>query len=212
MTTGLELIEGARLAALVGFAVAGLWTPGPNNILLARSGATFGFRRTVPHALGVALGFPIMLFAVAFGLGEIFRFEPVLREGVRAAGIAVLLYLSWKIATSRWKKTEGAAGRPFRFYEAVAFQWINPKAWVMAIGASAAFVTGGAPALESALCAVVFAAVGLSSAASWTAFGTAISRKLHTEARRRAFGVVMGILLAASAVGLVFQDMTAFGI
>lgn len=204
-------MEATRLATLVGFALAALWTPGPNNILLARSGAVFGFRRTVPHALGVALGFGAMLFAIALGMGEVFRSEPWLREGLRAFGIAVLLWLSWRIAFARWEKNGERRRRPFRFYEAVAFQWINPKAWVMVISVSAAYVTGVAPLQESLVCALVFTAIGLSSSTGWTVFGVGIGRLLDTEFRRRVFGVVMGLLLAGCALVLVLEDLSAIG-
>ncbi|MEO1121599.1 MAG: LysE family transporter, partial [Pseudomonadota bacterium] len=121
-------MEWERLLALAAFAFASTWTPGPNNIMLANSGATFGYRASQPHAFGVALGFPIMLFLIALGLGELFKASPVFRETLKWAGAALLLYLAWRIATAGRTKTAGG-GRPFTFVEAAGFQWINPKAW-----------------------------------------------------------------------------------
>lgn len=190
------------LAALAGFALASTWTPGPNNMMLAASGATFGFRRTLPHALGVALGFPVMLFLIALGLGEVFQRVPAIGTTLAWVGCAVMLWLAWRIATA------GAAGsrvrpRPLNFIEASAFQWVNPKAWVMSIGVSATFATGAHPVLEAAIAAGVFVLSGLGSANGWAAFGAGIGRMLGTGWRLRAFNMAMGALLAVSALWLV---------
>lgn len=189
------------IAALAGFALASTWTPGPNNMMLAASGATFGFRRTLPHALGVALGFPMMLFAVALGLGEVFKRAPMAGTILGWLGGAVMLWLAWRIATA------GAAGsrvrpRPLSFVEASAFQWINPKAWVMCIGVSATFASGARPFAEAALAAAIFALSGLGSAHGWAAFGAGLRRILGAGWRLRAFNLAMAILLAASALWL----------
>jgi len=207
VNAALAALSAERLLVLASFAIVALWTPGPNNLLLARSGATFGFWRTVPHGLGVAFGFAVMLFAVALGLGEVFQAQPLFREGLRFVGVAVMLYLSWKIASSRWRHAEGKSERPFRILEAVLFQWINPKAWAMIVGTSAIFVTGSHPMFESAVCALVFAVLGLTSASGWTLFGVGIGRALNSDLRKRAFNVGMGILLAITALALVFDDL-----
>ena len=202
-----EALDVARLTALAGFAFVTLWTPGPNNILLARSGAAFGFGRTIPHCAGVVLGFAAMMFILAYGLGEAFRAERALREAIRLAGVAVLLYLAWRIATGPWQESAATAARPFRFWGAVAFQWVNPKGWTMAVSVTGAFVTGAAPLIESAVCSAVFALVGITSSIGWTLSGVRIGRWLNSPDRRRAFGAVMGILLAGCAVLLVFEDL-----
>ena len=190
------------LVALAGFAFAGTWTPGPNNMMLASSGATFGFRRTLPHALGVALGFPLMLFLIALGLGEAFQRAPLFGTVLGWVGAAVMLWLAWRIGTA------GAAGsrvrpRPLTFAEASAFQWVNPKAWVMCIGVSATFASGEAPVIEALIAAGIFVVSGLSSANGWAAFGAGIGRMLGTGWRLRAFNAAMGLMLAASAIWLV---------
>ncbi|MGA1210069.1 MAG: LysE family translocator, partial [Gemmobacter sp.] len=119
------------LAALAAIAFASCWTPGPNNAMLASSGATFGLARTIPHLLGVALGFPVMAVIVGLFLGEAFQRSALLQEGLRWGGAALLLWVAWKIATAGGMGRAGAAARPLRLHEAAAFQWINAKAWVM---------------------------------------------------------------------------------
>ena len=192
------------LLALTGFAMAASWTPGPNNMMLAASGATFGWRATVPHAMGVALGFPVMIFLIALGLGEIFQRSAALRSGLAWGGFAVILYLGWRIAMAGAAKT-GARARPLNFIEAAAFQWINPKGWVMAIAAAATYASGGAPLRDAGVLAAVFLAVTVPGTQAWALFGTGIGRLLGTGARLRAFNVTMGLLLAASALLLVLD-------
>lgn len=195
-------METSTLLALGAYAVAGTWTPGPNNMMLAASGATFGYRPTLPHAMGVALGFPVMLFLIALGLGEVFEANPAFREGLAWAGMTVMLYLAWRIATAGPSKG-GRRSRPLSFLEASAFQWINPKAWVMAIGAAATYASGAAPLVEAAIAAGVFVLSGLGSANAWAAFGSGIGALLGTGWRLRVFNAAMGGLLALSAVWLV---------
>jgi threonine/homoserine/homoserine lactone efflux protein len=190
------------LLALTALAFASTWTPGPNNILLANSGAIFGFRPTLPHALGVALGFPLMLFLLSLGLGEAFARSEALREGLRWVGVVVLLWLGWRIATARRARGGAGRGRPFTFAEAAAFQWVNPKAWAMAVSTAAAFSTGAAPLREAALFAAVFVLSGLTSANGWAAFGAALRRALSSEPRLRAFNALMGGLIGLCALYL----------
>lgn len=192
------------LLALATFAIATTWTPGPNNFMLAASGATFGYWRTVPHALGVALGFPFMLFIVTLGLGEIFRTEPALHRIISWLGFAVMVYLGWRIATQS-APDKGGEARPLGFLGASAFQWVNPKAWVMAVGVAASFASGLRPTLEAAVVALVFVLVGLGSANAWAAAGAALQRVLGRGLRLRLFNVAMGALLALSALFLVIE-------
>ena len=190
------------LLALAGFALAAVWTPGPNNMMLAASGATFGWRRSVPHAMGVALGFPLMLFLIALGLGEVFQRSAALRLALSWGGFAVMLWLAWRIATAGPAKS-GTRARPLNFLEASGFQWVNPKAWVMAIAAGATYVRGAEPLVEAAIAAAVFVAAGLTSSQGWLVFGAAIGRVLGTGLKLRLFNGAMGLLLALSAFWLV---------
>ena len=190
------------LLALAAFALATVWTPGPNNMMLAASGATFGWRRSLGHAMGVAFGFPLMLFLIALGLGEVFQRSAELRLALSWVGFAVMLWLAWRIATAGPAKS-GSRARPLNFVEASGFQWVNPKAWVMAIGAAATYVRGAEPVLEAAIAAAVFTAAGLTSSQGWLIFGTAIGRLLGDGPRLRLFNGAMGLMLALAALWLV---------
>jgi threonine/homoserine/homoserine lactone efflux protein len=195
------------LIALMALAVASTWTPGPNNIMLAASGATFGYRATLGHAFGVALGFPVMVFVLALGLGEAFGRSEAMREGLRWAGVAVLLWLAWRIGSASRAKAEAGRSRPLSFVEAAGFQWINPKAWMMAVSIPAAVVTGLHPAREAAICAGVFLLSGLGSSQAWAVFGAALRRWLADDRQLRAFNAAMGLSVAASAVYLAVADL-----
>lgn len=191
------------LAALAAFAFASTWTPGPNNMMLAASGASFGWRATLPHALGVALGFTLMVFLIALGLGEVFERSPALRTGLAWTGFAVMLWLAWRIAAADPTRPGAGRPRPLRFHEAAAFQWVNPKAWAMAIAVSAAYVRGRNPVAEAAVVAGVFLAAGLTSSQAWAVFGAGMARVLGTPGRVHAFNRLMAALLALSALWLV---------
>lgn len=188
--------------ALFALALTAAWTPGPNNLMLAASGANFGLRRTAPHMLGVALGFPVMIFAVAMGLGAAIAASPGLREAMRWAGAALLLWFAWRIATAG-KASAGRRSRPLSFIEAAGFQWINPKGWAMALATTAQFVTGAAVVTESLICAFAYLVAGLGSSLVWAGFGVGLGRVLSTEARLRAFNVTMGLLVAGFVVFLL---------
>ena len=125
------------MLALSAFAFVTSITPGPNNLMLLASGMNYGFARTVPHMLGISVGFGVMCLAVGFGLHELFTRHPVVYEVMKWAGVAYLLYLAWRIATAGVvSDAKGSArGKPLTLWEAAAFQWINPKAWAMAVSA-----------------------------------------------------------------------------
>lgn len=195
------------LPAFVAFAFASLFTPGPNNIMLTASGANFGFRRSLPHILGVDVGFSFMTFAVGMGLGAAFEAAAVIQEIMRWLGAAFLVYLGLRIAMARRADGGDAGARPFRFYEAAAFQWVNPKAWAMAVGAYAAFAPPGvAPEIAAGAFAAIFFFVGLMSSTMWTVFGVGVGRLLDTPLKLRVFNVTLGTLTIAS-VALLFVDL-----
>ncbi|PKP75780.1 MAG: hypothetical protein CVT84_01465 [Alphaproteobacteria bacterium HGW-Alphaproteobacteria-6] len=189
--------------ALLALAVATLFTPGPNNAMLAASGANFGFRPTLPHLFGVALGFPLMLLIVGLSLGGLFQSSAILREGLRWGGAALLLWIAWKVATSGGIGSNGAAARPMRFLQAVGFQWINPKAWSMAVAATSQFIRPDAAVLTASLVAGTFLTLGLCSASTWTWGGQAIARWLTSDRHLRVFNLIMAGLIVASVAGLV---------
>ena len=189
------------LGPLITFAVATSVTPGPNNIMLTASGANFGFRRTIPHLLGVAIGFTIMVATIGLGLSEIFERFPAIHQVLRYGGSAYLLYLAYRIATAAPAARDSAqtAARPLGFLQAALFQWVNPKGWMMAVGAISTYTTvGGDLMLESVAIALIFGAIGLPSAALWAALGAAIGRLLQARWALRAFNIAMALLLVAS--------------
>lgn len=190
--------------ALLTLALLAAWTPGPNNLMLASSGANFGLSRTLPHICGVAFGFPIMIFVVATGLGAIIAASPALQEGMRWAGAALLLWFAWRIATAG-RAEDQRRSRPLNILEAAGFQWVNPKAWAMAMATTAQFVTGSAVIVESLLCSLAYAMAGLGSSIVWAGFGVWIRRLLSTDLRLRAFNAAMGLLIA-SFVFVLFRD------
>ncbi|MEO1103993.1 MAG: LysE family translocator [Pseudomonadota bacterium] len=194
------------LAALVGFAFAAVWTPGPNTFMLAASGATFGLRRTVPHVLGVTFGFPVMLFIITLGLGEVFRTQPALRSAIAWTGVAVMLWLALRLLRQAGAAEGKVGAQPLSFTAVAAFQWVNPKAWVMSIAVAATYASGNAPLTEALIATAIFAAVGAPSALSWAAAGAGLRRFLGTGWRLRSFNAAMAVLLAGSAIALVMWE------
>ncbi len=185
------------LTALVAFAFVTSITPGPNNLMLMASGANFGFRRTIPHMLGVGLGFVFMVGLVGVGLARVFDAYPASYTVLRVASVGYMLYLAWKIATAAPPSEAKRAGTPMTFTQAALFQWVNPKAWAMALTAVSVYAPSQSLG-AIALVALVFGAVNLPSVGSWTVLGQQMRRLLTNPARLRAFNIVMAVLLVAS--------------
>ena len=175
-------------------------TPGPNTMMLLASGVNFGFRATVPHMAGITLGFGLMTVLVGMGLGEVFKLYPVLYKALSYAGAAYMLYLAWKIAMTR-SMGEGKAGsRPMTFLQAAAFQWINPKAWVMAVTAITTYTIPSAYTFSVFLLTAMFMAMAVPGCSVWVLFGTGVRRWLENPVRLRVFNVAMASLLVLSLV------------
>ncbi|QYK40503.1 MAG: LysE family translocator [Paracoccaceae bacterium] len=185
------------ILALAGFAFASSITPGPNNLMLLASGVNFGLRRTVPHMLGVSLGHALMVFLVGLGLAGLFLAEPRLVTLLKLASVGYMLWLAWKIAHAAPPRPGTAPGRPFTALQAAAFQWVNPKAWAMALTATAVYAPDRSTA-SMALVAAVFCAVNLPSVAVWAAAGQSLRRWLEAPGRRVAFNRAMAVLLVLS--------------
>lgn len=189
--------------ALVVFAFVTSITPGPNNLMLLASGVNFGFRRTVPHMLGIGTGFLSLLLGVGFGLGAVLEAAPVLFLLLKFAGGSYMLYLAYKIATATsigqaTADGSGAEARPMRFMQAVLFQWVNPKAWVMAVTAMASYTSHHAYIGSVLLIGVVFALINLPSVSSWAAFGSLLRQWLENPQRLKWFNRSMALLLVLS--------------
>ena len=194
-----------QLGALALFAFVTSVTPGPNNVMLTASGVNFGFRRSIPHILGITFGFPAMLVAVGLGAAGVLQSSPSLHAVLKWCGAGYLLWLAWGIARTVPAPTgQGAAhGGPMSFLGAALFQWVNPKAWVMLAGALPAFTTvGGTLWHEIVLMAVAFALACLPSCALWCGFGVAIGRFLDSPRALRIFNLTMAGLLALSVATL----------
>lgn len=189
--------------ALATFAFVTSITPGPNNIMLMASGANFGFRRTIPHMLGVGLGFTFMVILVGIGLVQVFDAYPPSYDVLKVVSIIYLCYLAWRIAIAAPLQESDEAGTPITFFQAALFQWVNPKAWAMAL--TAVSVYAPSQNLEAiALVAIIFGAVNLPSVSSWTVLGQQIRRVLTKPIRLRIFNITMALMLVASLYPIVF--------
>lgn len=185
------------LFALTAFALVASITPGPNTLMLLASGVNFGFRRTIPHLLGVVMGFGLMTALVGLGLAGVFTAWPPARTVLQVVSVVYLLWLAWKIAHSAPPSAGTSRPSPLRFLQAAAFQWVNPKAWTMALGAVALYAPGQDVAAVLTV-ALVYVAVGLPSGAIWAGTGVALSRALRDPVWLRAFNWTMAVALVAS--------------
>lgn len=188
------------LLPLLGFAVATSVTPGPNVLMVAASAANNGVRATVPHMSGIAFGFAAMLVIVGLGLAAPFAAWPALHAALKWGGGAWLLVLAWKIARAG-APGEGPARPPLRFAGAALFQWVNPKAWMIALAAIPAFTTPSGDTLAETLrIAGVFVLVGYPCTLVWAFLGAGAGRVLRTPVTLRTFNIVMAVLMVASIV------------
>lgn len=188
------------------FMVVMYFTPGPNNIMLLSSGLTYGFRRTIPHIVGIVLGFAFMVGAVGLGLGAVFLAYPILQTMLKYAGAAYLIYLAAVIAMSGAVKPGEEKGRgPMTFWGAAMFQWVNAKGWVIVIGTITAYAAIAQFPFNIAIQTVISLIVGTVSTVVWALFGTALRPVLTSERLVRAFNILMAILLLASLYP-VFMD------
>ncbi|KEJ90900.1 LysE family translocator [Sulfitobacter donghicola] len=185
------------LTALAIFAFVSSATPGPNNLMLMASGANFGFLRTIPHMLGISIGFMVMLFSVGAGLVQIFDRYPVIYDILKVGSVIYMLWLAWKIAHAAPVTKNAEAGAPMTFLQAAAFQWVNPKAWAMALTAITVYV-GDAAMIWLGVGALMFAIVNLPSVSMWTIAGQQLQRFLTNPRRLRAYNWTMAALLIAS--------------
>jgi threonine/homoserine/homoserine lactone efflux protein len=198
----------AGFIGLLLFAIVMAATPGPNNVMVTASAARFGLRRTVPHIGGVGVGFAIMLLLTGLGLGSVFVAVPLLRRALALACMVWMLWLAWVIARSvapgeaGGEVGESAAARPFTFLQAALFQWVNPKAWMVAVTVVATRATGGPVWVSAVVIALVFLFVTLPVVGTWAAAGHALGRYL-TGSWFRVFNVAMAILLVVSLLPLI---------
>ncbi len=189
------------LLALAAFAFVASITPGPNNLMLMASGTNFGLRRTLPHMIGVNIGFVLMLLLVGLGLAQVFETYPVSYAVLKTVSALYLLYLAWKIATASPPPAtsgEERAGKPLTFLQAAAFQWVNPKAWAMVLTGMSAYTLPERPLFSLAIVTIVFGLINLPSIFTWAVMGTQMRRFLNKPARLRAFNITAALLLVAT--------------
>jgi threonine/homoserine/homoserine lactone efflux protein len=196
-----------QMLALTVFAAVSSGTPGPNNLMLMTSGVNFGIKRSMPHLLGITLGFCFMIFCVGMGLQTMFTVIPQLETVLRYVGTAYLLWLAWKIANSGPVGDGKASGaKPMGFWAAAAFQWVNPKAWFMAISAITTYASsaaGGSKLSQVLLVVLIFGAINFPLVACWGLFGSAMRRFLQDPKILKIFNITMAILLVASLYPIV---------
>ena len=199
-------MSNSLLVAFLMFALVMFFTPGPNNIMLLSSGLTYGFRRTIPHIVGITVGFAFMVAAVGLGLGAIFIAYPVLQTILKYVGAAYLVYLAWQIGMAEPSAPEqDRRGRPMTFWGAAMFQWVNAKGWVMVIGTISAYAAIAGFPWNILIQTGISLAMGAASTVVWALFGTALRPILTSPRVVRAFNVVMALLLLASLYP-VFMD------
>lgn len=206
------MVNQILLLSLIGFAFVGSVTPGPNNLMVMASGAAFGWRRTVPHVLGIMVGAGIMMGAMSLGLGSLLAGLPALVWAVKTAGALWLLWLAFGLARAALRgpvagKEARTEARPMRFHEAVLFQWINPKAWTLALAAAGAYVELAPDNLVRT--AIIVAAFMISAPIAnglWVMVGEGLHRLLSDARSGRIFGLLMAALLAATAVSIFFAS------
>ncbi|MEO0357226.1 MAG: LysE family translocator [Pseudomonadota bacterium] len=198
------------LFALANFAFVSSITPGPNNMMLMASGANFGLRRTLPHMFGVGLGFTFMIVLVGFGLAGLFEVFPILHTILLIGSVTYLLFLAWKIATAAPKiDTAQTSGTPITFFQAAAFQWVNPKAWMMALGAITLYVPDDQRVLGVFAVALIFGMINIPCVTVWAWMGVQVRRLLNTPVRLRVFNWTMALLLIASLYPILAPDQDA---
>lgn len=190
------------------FALVTSITPGPNNFMLLASGVNFGFKRSIPHMLGISLGFLIMVLAVGLGLAEIFERLPWIYSILKWVGVAYMIYLAWGIATSSppdGAKPQDRQKKPLGFWGAALFQWVNPKAWIMAMGAFSTYVPASSGLQAITYTAMLFALINFPSVAVWALFGSRLRHVLQVPRNLLAFNYSMAALLVASLYPLLAQ-------
>ena len=192
-----------QLLALITLAMAGSFTPGPNNTIAAVTGANHGLRATLPHVLGVPFGFGTLLVAGNLGVAALLVAHPPLAQAIKWLGIGYLLWIAGQVAGAT-SLGERRSARPLSFLQSAAFQYANPKAWMLAAAAAATFMADGTGALRLAIVVLVFALAAATSLLLWAAAGVALRRWLAQGTRLRAFNIAMGLLLAATALWMAW--------
>jgi threonine/homoserine/homoserine lactone efflux protein len=193
------------IVAVAVFTFATAFTPGPNNIMVTASGVNFGFARTIPHMAGITIGFLVLIVACAAGLGLVFTAVPALQLALKIIGALYMLWLAWKVANARpASESEDDLARPLTFLQGAAFQWVNPKAVVIALSAISLYVRPDHRLADILVVLLLFGFFTAFTVITWTGFGVALRAVLRDPRRARIFNVVMALLLVASIAPMVW--------
>ncbi|MDF2178396.1 LysE family translocator [Aliiglaciecola sp. CAU 1673] len=194
--SGLAIVDYAALSL---FILVGCITPGPNNLMILASGVNYGIRPSLPHLFGINLGFTLMVMGVGLGMAGVFALYPMLHEVLKVLGSVYLLWLAWKIASAPVQRIDIKKRKPFSFLQAALFQWVNPKAWILATGTVVTFSLAHLEYSRQVVeIAILYLVLGMPCTATWLGFGTGLKRFLASPPRLRTFNVSMGLLLALS--------------
>ena len=198
-------METTNLLAVITFAMVTAFTPGPNNLMLAASGANFGFRRTVPHIAGITIGFMTVFLAAGSGLASLFAALPQLYDLLKILSVLFLIYLAWRIG-SAGRAERRDRYRPLSFTQAALFQAVNPKGVSVIISTVSAYTSDAhSLASEISVLLTVFVLTTIGATTSWCLFGTAIARIFTTRRKLRMFNVTMALLLILSLIPIIFN-------
>jgi len=193
-----------NLIPLLLFALSTTFTPGPNNLMIMNSGMNFGIKKSLPHYLGICLGFPAMVLIVALGLGVIFMKYAWIKHALKIIGSLYMLYLAWQILRSN-KANMDKTKRPLSFIQAVLFQWVNPKAWLMAIGTISIFTIANTSINNAIIISLVYFLMCIPCIGAWLLFGKFLQHILRTPNQRIVFNILMALALVAS-IGMIIFD------
>ncbi|MBU2978751.1 LysE family translocator [Alteromonas sp. C1M14] len=185
--------------AIIIFAVSTTVTPGPNNIMIMSSGLNYGVKNSIPHLLGICFGFPVMVIMVGLGFSVVFEKYPLFHEIIKVLGVAYLLYLAWLIASSSPTSLDIGKSKPLSFTQAALFQWVNPKAWVMATGAVSAYTYISSDIFSQVIfIALAFFIVAFPCVGIWLVFGAGLKKYLRSSKHQKMFNFTMAALLVGS--------------
>lgn len=194
--------------AVLFFAFSSTITLGPNNIMIMSSGVNYGVKASLPHLMGICIGFPLMVLCVGLGFGLVFQQYPWLHWVIKILGILYLFWLAWRIATSTPSSVEAEKRPPLTFFQAALFQWVNGKAWVMASGAIAAFTSlQGSFLFDVSQITAAFLLMSFPCVGLWLVFGALLRPLLAKPLPQRIFNIVMALLLVASVLPVVYEMM-----
>jgi len=198
----------AMILSIATFTLSTSISPGPNNIMLLSSGLTFGYKRTIPHMSGIFFGFPLMVLIVGLGMGALFEKFPLVLTVLKFVGILYLFWMAYKIAnnSSSYDVEENSESKPFSFMQAAMFQWVNPKAWIMAITSISIFVTSNEHGItQIIIISFIYFLSGCVSCNTWAFGGTVLKRFIKSEKSVQRLNIAMAILLVASVLPIVFE-------